>query len=123
MQIVLEGLCYQPHDIPTTKSNPHSRSVYKKKGKITVYHKQKTATSQQTKLLECQELGIITFKSEKENTHKINVFKIIKDIKVGNKTLRGKYEGHSDVKISQIELEMNIIIIEIKVNRLGLNRD
>lgn len=68
-------------------------------------------------MLECQELGIITFKSEKENTkYKINVSKTIKDIKVGNKTLRGeKYEEHSDVKISQIELlEMNIIITEIK---------
>ena len=53
----------------------------------------------------------------KENTkYKINVSKTIKDIKVGNKTLRGeKYEEHSDVKISQIELlEMNIIITEIK---------
>lgn len=80
----------RPHDIPTTKSNPHSRSVYKKKVKLqyTISRKQQP---QQTKLLECQELGIITFKSEKENTkYKINVFKTIKDIKVGNKTLRGK---------------------------------
>lgn len=51
------------------------------------------------------------------------MFKTIKDIKVGNKPWGKKYEGHSDVKISQIELlEMNIIIIEIKSQQIRLNR-
>ena len=46
--------------------------------------------------------------------YKISVSKAIKDIKVGNKTLREKM-WKTDLKISQIEiLEMNIIITEIK---------
>lgn len=75
---------------PHTKSNPHSRSAYKKNVKLqyTISRKQQP---QQTKLLECQEFEIIKLKFEKENTkYKISVSKAIKDIKVGNKTLREK---------------------------------